>query len=177
MNRKYSLQIVLLLSILGCLGCEETDVNIQTISFDVMDQSQLPPSSNAESGLIPAEDITLGPQGYWIRSEAGLNRLGYQTQNENLNNDFSKIDWTKQDLFIVTLGVQGTTGHKIRFHSIEIHQDRLRISIQHLEPTSAVGEALTHPSAMVRINKQESKLKPLLNINDKDAICNWHILE
>lgn len=175
MNRKW-MTLMLLFMIHGCTGFKETDVNIQTLSFDVMDQSRLP-SSAAESGLISADDINLGPQGYWIRSEAGFNRLGYQTPAEDINNDLSQTDWNQQDLFIVTLGVQGTTGHGIRFKTIELNRDLLRISIQHLQPTGAVGEALTHPTAMVRINKQQSKLKTVLNIDGKDVICDWHILE
>lgn len=161
----------------GCPGCGEKHMANKTLPFDILNQSRLLPSSAAESGLIPVDDINLGPQGYWIRSEAGFNRLGYQTPAEDLDNNLNKTDWTKQDLFIVTLGVQGTTGHEIRFETIELNQDVLRISIQHLEPTGAVGEALTHPTGIVRIDKQQTNITSVLNIDGKDVVCDWHILE
>lgn len=156
----------------GCAGHKEDAMSAKKkIPFVVMsDIPTLSPIAE-EPDLIPLADIEVGPQGYWLRSEGSLARLHLGANSASV-----AIDWKLHQALLVTLGVQGTTGHAIRLLGVEIQGDTLRVSIQHVEPKGSVGEALTHPATLLRIDTPVGDLQPVLNIDGKDTACHWHIL-
>ncbi len=156
----------------GCAGHKEDAMSaMKKVPFVVMNDILTLNPIDEEPDLIPMTDIEVGPQGYWLRSEGALTRLHLGAKVAS-----SAPDWKRHHAFLVTLGVQGTTGHAIRLQGVEIQGDTLRISIQHVEPKGSVGEALTHPATLFRIDAPVGELHPVLNIDGKDTACNWHIL-
>jgi hypothetical protein len=154
----------------GCIGKkEDTMPKGKPIHFTVIAAANLTPTK-AEPDLVPRMDIEVGPQGYWIRSETGLKRLGYQWNDHQVNQSHN-------DVFQVTLGVQGTTGHAIKVLGVEQIADTVRILVSHIEPKGAVGEALTHPSTMLTTAKWPAKTHFELWIDGKLATCDWHTLD
>jgi hypothetical protein len=151
-----------------------------SIAFDVLDLQVDLEYGEADHQWVLPMDFETGPQGYWIRSSEALKKIGYRAiANSAQSNKApqSAPDWSKQDLFMVTLGVQGTTGHTMKIEKVETLGDTLRIYAVHVEPTGMVGEALTHPKAMLVLPKWKSAGTAELWIGGKLSDCQWHIVE
>jgi hypothetical protein len=164
----------------GCAGRPEDSM----MSQKKVDFVQLNPAtqftwSEMDSSLMLEDDLSVGPKGYWIRSENGLSRLGNHINRDAVGSPiaaWTQKDWVAHDLFQVSIGVQGTTGHSIQILGVEEIGDTVRISLKHLIPSGMVGEALTHPSATLVTQKWPSGKKFELWIDGKKAACQWHEL-
>lgn len=172
---------LLSLAMQSCAGRPEDAMSKPvSIPFNILDpQVDLEFAEAAPQYALPME-FESGPQGYWVRNSEALHKIGYRantTLNSNTKSPQSTPDWSKQDLFLVTLGVQGTTGHTMKVVKVEALGDTLRIFAAHLEPTGMVGEALTHPKAMLVLPKWKSNGTLELWINGKPSNCQWHIVE
>jgi hypothetical protein len=165
----------------SCAGRPEDAMNKPiSIAFSVLDpQVDLEFAEAAPQFALPM-DFETGPQGYWVRNSEALQKIGYHAAaNSTQSNKApqSAPDLSKQDLFMVTLGVQGTTGHNMKIEKVETLGDTLRIFALHIEPTGMVGEALTHPKAMLVLPKLKSAGTAELWIGGKLSDCQWHIVE
>jgi hypothetical protein len=170
----------LILLVSGCFGRKEDAMpSPSKVNFTMVTTMQALPGSPEDPDLVPPTDFGVGPQGYWIRSRAGLKRLGFAGEpslGASTDAGWNTIDWSKHELVLVTLGVQGTTGHTLRVDVVEKAEGTLTIAITHFEPKGAVGEALTHPAGMIRIERQSTGAKTQLKINGKPVACDWHVL-
>jgi hypothetical protein len=156
----------------GCVKEVDMSDKKKTISF-VLIKSFPNLLVDSNESILNAESESK-PQGYWLRSENALTNSGFNFVRSDAS---TLVDWQSQDLILITLGVQGTTGHEVQIQQIEIQNNILRIAAKHLEPTIAVGEALTNPAVLVRIDKPNPALLPVLNIDGKDTNSSWQVLD
>jgi hypothetical protein len=165
----------------GCAGRpEDSMTSIKKVDFVQLDPAIQFTWIEMDSSLILEDDLSVGPQGYWIRSENGMSRLGKKINRDAVGSpiaNWAQKDWATHDLFQVTLGVQGTTGHAIQMLGIEEVGDTVRISLNHLYPSGMVGEALTHPSAFLVTPKWPTEKIFELWIDGKKTACQWHVLD
>lgn len=151
-----------------------------TMPFTLIASLNSLPSSPLDSELIPPTDMGIGPQGYVIRSINGLTQLGFVVDASSKGDSeagWNSVDWSQYNLVILTLGVQGTTGHSIRVDRVEKTDDTITFAVTHVEPKGPVGEALTHPASMIKLGKFPADAKTILKINGKPVACDWHFLD
>lgn len=144
----------------------------------------------APEGQVP-QAFGTGPQLYWIRSEAGFAKMGYvkadapKTGLDAAHGGPGKAaapgdpDFGKQDVVLITMGVQGTTGYALELESVKRSGRELRFSAQTRSPTpgAMVGEALTHPSEWVVVDKLPRDSRPVLIFDGKAVKFDLHILD
>lgn len=108
---------------------------------------------------------TVEPVCLWLESSAELERHGLV---------LADVDWAREDVVVLSLGQQGTTGHAMQLNSIRLDSSGTIIfDTTHAFPTSAVGEALTHPGLMVRLEKGHGARRRALRLDGVLATCAW----
>lgn len=108
------------------------------------------------------------PHGDWVRSEDDLLKVGLP---------LAAPDWSKFDLVLVSIGEQGTTGHRASMERITLVDDAIVFDLHHEEPTGSVGEALTFPGVVVQLEKHLERRRRVVRIDGVVVPCTWHAFD
>lgn len=139
----------------------------------------------------PSPDATLPdevgsqPQVLWIRSEAGFAKLGYSRRTApapgtgDSTRPAAGLDFSRQDVLLVSMGSRGTTGYSVTLAAIEKRGKAYHLVLKTRQPgpQDVVGEALTHPSVLVQTEKIHRTARLSLAMDGKDEEFGLRILE
>ncbi len=123
------------------------------------------------------------PFAYCIQSRKGLQAIGIIDSlplQVRVGDSMRLVDFHRQEIWILSLGTQGTTGHEIILKEISVKEDSLDIQIHHEYPVGPVGEALTQPTAFYLTEKHPGEIpsdKWGIRINGKVVQCICRLLE
>lgn len=101
----------------------------------------------------------------WLEDASALERSGVGAE---------PVDWARDDVVVLSLGQQGTTGNVMQLKSVKLDSTgAIVFDTVHLFPSGAVGEALTHPGLVVRLEKGHVARPRILRIDGEVTNCTW----
>ena len=139
----------------------------------------------------PTEDGTLPdafgtpPQLYWIRDEEGFAKLGYQRAKTPTGAPIpdstapGELDFTRKDVILLSMGVQGTTGYSLSLRSVRKTGRDVRFILETKSPgpKDMVGEALTHPAIKVQVEKLPRDSRLIMVMDGKEPSFEMRVLD
>lgn len=101
----------------------------------------------------------------WLQDADAAGQSGLATE---------PVDWARDDVVVLSLGSQGTTGNVMQLKSVKLDSTGAVVfDTAHLYPVGAVGEALTHPGLVVRLEKGHAARPRILRIDGEVTNCTW----
>lgn len=124
------------------------------------------PFSGAVSlqGVVAADSRSTEPRGFWLHSAEDLRAAGLPLM---------EADWSRVDVVAVSVGMQGTTGHRVTMERITLVDDAIVFDLLHEVPTGPVGEALTFPGVVVQLEKHHEHRRRVVRVGGVVIPCVW----
>lgn len=101
------------------------------------------------------------PSGIWIEDAASLSAFGaaYPGLCESGRAACKKVDFTKNGIFLISLGMRPTGGYDIRLAAPELVLEEdtsiIRVQVRRPSPEARVTQALTSPCLILQVPKGE----------------------
>lgn len=76
-------------------------------------------------------------------------------------------------MVVVSIGQQGTTGHRVSMERISLVDDAIVFEVHHELPVGPVGEALTFPGVVVHLEKGLEQRRRVVRVDGVVVPCSW----
>lgn len=112
-------------------------------------------AQGSASGIEDAREMVITDQSEWESFWSELNA------NVQPVPDLPEIDFSREMVIAVTLGMRSTTGYSVNITGVDEEEDSITVTYLEMQPPwdAIVGQALTQPYHVIKIQKSDKPVE------------------